>query len=68
MDGAKEIRWARRVRPEKIRALYALDAKGIVDEHLINEIGYAMYARCLRIRDATRAQFGRAAARAAGRR
>jgi hypothetical protein len=60
MSGADEIKWARRVQPDKIRRLYALDAKGIVDEELIDEIGYAMYARCLSIRDATRAFFGRA--------
>jgi hypothetical protein len=60
MSGADKIKWARRVQPKKIRRLYTLDAKGIVDEELIDEIGYAMYARCLAIRDATRAQFGRA--------
>jgi hypothetical protein len=48
------------VRPEAIRRLYTLDAKGIVDEELIDEVGYAMYARCLAIQDVTRAHFGRA--------
>jgi len=60
MAGAEEIRWARRVKPEKIRRLYTLDAKGIVDEELIDEVGYAMYARCLSIRTVTRAAAGRA--------
>jgi hypothetical protein len=60
MAGAEEIRWARRIRPEVIRRLYTLDAKGIVDEELIDEVGYAMYARCLSIQGATRAHFGRA--------
>lgn len=59
-DGAREIRWARRVHPDLIRRLYTLDAKGIVDEDLINEVGYAMLARCEAIRTATRAHFGRA--------
>ncbi len=36
MTGADEIRWARRVKPETSRRLYALDAKGITDEELIN--------------------------------
>jgi hypothetical protein len=58
-EGANEIRYARRVRPEKIRALYAMDAKGIVDEELIDEVGYAMLARCESIRTATRAHAGR---------
>jgi hypothetical protein len=39
MAGADEIRWSRRVKPEMIRRLYTLDAKGIVDEDLINEVG-----------------------------
>jgi hypothetical protein len=60
MAGADEIRWARRVKPDLIRRLYTLDAKGIVDEQLIDEVGYAMLARCESIRMATRAHFGRA--------
>ena len=60
MAGADEIKWARRVKPEKIRRLYTLDAKGIVDEELIDEVGYAMYARCCSIRAATRAHGGKA--------
>lgn len=55
----EELKWARRVRPELIKRLYALDAKGIVDEELIDEAGYAMYARCESIRIATEAQAGR---------
>ena len=61
MSGADEIRWARRVRQDKIRRLYLLDAKGIVDEQLIDEVGYAMYARCESIRVATEAHSGRPA-------
>ena len=60
MAGVDEIKWARRVRPETIRALYTLDAKGIVDEELIDEVGYAMLARCESIRTVTRAHSGRA--------
>jgi hypothetical protein len=60
MAGADEIRWARRVRQDQIRRLYALDAKGIVDETLIDEVGYAMLARCESIRAATRAHSGHA--------
>ena len=60
MAGADEIRWARRVKPELIRRLYTLDAKGIVDEQLIDEVGYAMLARCESIRTVTRAHYGRA--------
>jgi hypothetical protein len=60
MSGADELRYARRVRPDKIRRLYTLDAKGIVDDELIDEVGYAMFARCQSIRVATRAHAGKA--------
>lgn len=60
MAGADEIKWSRRVKPAAIRRLYTFDAKGIVDEELIDEVGYAMYARCLSIRTVTEAHAGRA--------
>jgi hypothetical protein len=59
MSEIQGFKWARRVEPEKIRRLYTLDAKGIVDEELIDEVGYAMYARCESIRIATEAHAGR---------
>jgi hypothetical protein len=34
------------VRQFKIRRLYDNDAQGIIDEDLIDEVGYALYARC----------------------
>jgi hypothetical protein len=40
------IKWARKVRPYKIRQLYENDAKGIVDQDLIDDVGYSLYARC----------------------
>jgi len=58
-----EWRWARRVRQDLIARLYALDAKGIVDDELIDEVGYAFYARCESIQIATRAHYGRATCR-----
>jgi hypothetical protein len=60
MSGADEIRWARRVPQDKIRRLYTLDAKGIQDIELANEVGYAMLARCESIQTVTRAHAGRA--------
>ena len=60
MAGADEMKYARRVRQDNIRRLYTLDAKGIVDEDLMDDVGYAMLARCESIRIATRAHFGRA--------
>ena len=40
------IRWAPKVRPEKIRQLYLNDARGLVDEHLVDDVGLALYLRC----------------------
>ena len=60
MSKENGLRWARRVEQQKIRRLYALDAKGIQDEELIDEVGYAMYARCESIRIVTYAHAGRA--------
>lgn len=41
-----QIQWAPKVRGFKIRQLYENDARGILDEDLIDEVGYALYARC----------------------
>jgi hypothetical protein len=46
-------RWAPRVRPALVRRLYEADAKGIVDVELIDEVGYALWARCETIRRVT---------------
>ncbi len=59
MPSDPAFRWARRVRPELIRRLYELDAKGVQDDELLNEAGYALYARCESIRIATEAHAGR---------
>ncbi len=59
-DTNAPIRWARRVQQQKVRQLYASDARGIVDEELIDDVGYAMYARCESIRMVTEAHAGRA--------
>lgn len=40
------VRWSPRVRPERIRQLYLTDARGIVDPELIEDVGWALYARC----------------------
>jgi hypothetical protein len=45
----QRIRWAPKVRPEKIRQLYERDALGILDEELIDEVGLALHARCASI-------------------
>ncbi|MBN1287314.1 MAG: hypothetical protein JXB47_18080 [Anaerolineae bacterium] len=57
--GIEAIRWAPRVPMNKIRRLYELDAQGIVDEDLIDDVAYALYARCESILTVTDAVFGR---------
>jgi hypothetical protein len=52
-----EIRWEPRVSRERIRRLYETDARGIIDEELLDDVGYALYARCdsiLTVTDAVR--------------
>lgn len=63
MSSLLGFKWARRVQQDLIRRLYASDAKGVQDEELVNEAGYAIYARCESIRIATEAHFGRATCR-----
>lgn len=53
------VRWAPRVNPDAIRRLYETDALGIVDEEQIDEVGYALYARCRSILRVTEAHTGR---------
>jgi hypothetical protein len=50
--------WAPRVPQHKIRQLYWNDAKGIYDEELINEVGYALLARCQSSLEANQAFHG----------
>ncbi len=51
--------WAPRVRPEQIRRLYAGEAAGLLDEALLDEVFYAMRARCESIVTVTEASEGR---------
>lgn len=50
--------WAPRVPKRKIRQLYETDAQGIYDLDLINEVGYALLARCESFITANRARDG----------
>ena len=52
--------WAPRVTQQSIRRLYETDAKGIYDEDLIDEVGYALLARCESFIEAVDATRGRA--------
>ena len=45
MGHGERIRWAPRVSQGKIWQLYQTDARGLVDEELIDEVGFALYSR-----------------------
>ncbi len=49
----ESIRWAPRVRPQLVRRLYEVDARGIVDEELVDEVGHSLLGRCETIRRVT---------------
>jgi hypothetical protein len=53
------VRWAPRVQPAKIRRLYETDARGIHDDELLDEVGYALYSRCRSILHVADAMNGR---------
>ena len=53
--------WAPRLKKRRIARLYAVDALGIHDEALIDEVGIGLLARCESILLATEAWGGRAA-------
>jgi hypothetical protein len=52
--------WAPRVAQQKIRRLYEMDARGICDEDMINQVGVNLLARCQSFVDAVEATRGRA--------
>jgi hypothetical protein len=52
-------RWAPRVAVRKIRQLYESDARGIRDEELLDEVAFALYARCESVLTVTEAARGR---------
>ncbi|MBO0793726.1 MAG: hypothetical protein J2P36_22620 [Ktedonobacteraceae bacterium] len=58
-DDQMKLHWAPRVPRHKIRRLYENDASGIVDEELLDEVAYGLYARCQSILTVTEASEGR---------
>ena len=53
--------WSPRVSKPKIARLYASIGKGIIDEELIDEVGFSMLARCESVLTATDTSQGRGA-------
>ncbi len=52
----EKIRWASKVSRTKIRCLYQNDARGTIDDELIEEVGWALLLRCQSILRVTRGQ------------
>lgn len=50
------VYWAPRIARDKIKRLYENEAKGILDEDLLNDVAYSLYARCESIIIATSAK------------
>lgn len=42
----ERIKWAPRIRPEKIKQLYESDSHGFQDDELCNDVGFRLYLRC----------------------
>ncbi len=59
MNNTNKIQWAKKVPQILIRQLYEKDALGIIDEELIDEVGWALYARCESILTVTEAYLRR---------
>jgi len=41
-----DVTWAARVPREKIRRLYESDARGLLDDELLDDVGISLYMRC----------------------
>ena len=46
-----KCKWSEKLSRGKLVSLYQTDAKGIVDEELLDDVGYAFYARCKQAKD-----------------
>lgn len=66
MSGATPIHWSRRVSPGKIRRFYESDAQGMLDEDLLNDVGYGIYCRCQDILQVCDAWRGKVTCRGCG--
>ena len=63
-----KIRWSERVDPIDIRRLYESDAIGRLDEDLLNEVGFGIYARCVDMLEVSDAFKGTVTCRVCGNR
>ncbi len=40
------LRWAAKLQPGRIQRVYEQDARGLVDDDLLNDVGWALFERC----------------------
>ena len=53
------MHWSSRVPLHKIRRLYESDARGLLNEELLDDVGHALFARCRDILDISQTQRGK---------
>jgi predicted RNA-binding Zn-ribbon protein involved in translation (DUF1610 family) len=58
IDGDGTIRWAPKVPQWQLRRLYETDAQGMIDDDLIDKVGWALWERCDSILTVTAAHYG----------
>lgn len=58
-DGMALVRWAPRVSRDKIWRLYASEARGLIDEVLLDDVLIGVYLRCRSVTTASEAHNGR---------
>lgn len=56
MSGLEKIRWAPRLSQAKVWQLYQSDARGLLDEELLAEVGFILLQRCASIDRVTRGE------------
>ena len=66
MSTSTKIRWAKRVEPQKIRRLYESDAQGMLDQDLLDDVGYGFYVCCRELLERGQAARGRIKCRNCG--
>jgi len=57
--GGVDVRWAPRLCPDRLRRLYETDARGIIDEELLDEVAFTLYSRCDSILTVTESIWGK---------
>jgi len=58
-QGRAAVSWSPRVAKTRIRRLYESDARGLLDEELLDDIGTALYLRCRDILTIEEAKYGK---------